>query len=383
MIRKSLLVTFDFPPVRGGISSFMLNVVQALPDDSIAVLTENHLESTSYAFPVYRKKLITTSRFIWPRWLPLLWHMYHIVLRSRISVIQVGQILPFGTCALILKKIFRIPYIVYVYGNDLIIMRHSSRKMRQIRHILLNAEKIIGCSHYTKQLAIENGAPADRTMALYPCPTIHPPIGFNQSEIDEFKSAHKLTHKRILITIGNLVLRKGHDQVIKALPEVIKYIPDCMYIICGKGPQFHHLQQTVRFHQLDAYVQFWPQVNHHDLQKLYRSCDVFIMPSRILRDKDGLPIDVEGFGIVYLEANLYGKPVIGGNTGGVPEAIKNGVSGMTVDPEDISSIARAVITILSDERLACRLGEEGRIRAHQKFDWQKESKLLMSVLHEK
>jgi phosphatidylinositol alpha-1,6-mannosyltransferase len=380
MIRKSLLATFDFPPVRGGISSFMLNIAQTLPPDKLIVLTEKKPISPDYRFRVYRKKLVSHSRYVLPHWLPLLWSMYSLVKKEKIFVIQVGQILPFGTCALILKKILHIPYIIYVYGQDLVIMRHSHRKMKQIRSILKNAEAVIGCSHFTKQLAEENGALPQRTHVVYPCPTFHPSQEYNQAEVEDFKISHSISGKKILLTVGNLVLRKGHDMVLKALPEVIKHTPDVVYVITGIGPQLRHLQQEVRLRQLEPYVQFWPQVNHQDLQKLYRSCDVFIMPSRILKNQSGQPVDVEGFGIVFVEASLFGKPAIGGNSGGVSEAIKNGVTGIIIDPEDSSAIAEAIIRLISDGQLAQQLGRQGRARSLEKFDWNNESTILKNIL---
>jgi phosphatidylinositol alpha-1,6-mannosyltransferase len=194
-------------------------------------------------------------------------------------------------------------------------------------------------------------------------------------------AAQGLTGKKILLTVGNLVARKGHDMVLKALPEVIKHTRNIGYIITGKGPQYNHLQQLVRIHQLQQYVKFMPQITHHELHKLYRACDIFIMPTRTLKNKQGQPTDVEGFGIVFVEANLYAKPVIGGDSGGVPEAIKNGFSGLTVNSEDSATIAKAIIKLLTDDPLAKRLGQQGRERALEKFDWHKESKKLIKILN--
>jgi len=93
-------------------------------------------------------------------------------------------------------------------------------------------------------------------------------------------------------------------------------------------------------------------------------CDIFIMPSRNIDD------DFEGFGIVYLEANLSGKPVIAGDTGGVRDAVQNGVSGLLVDPENVDEIANAIIKLSKDKELIKKLGEQGRERAIREFNWE-------------
>lgn len=372
-------MAFDFPPVRGGISSFLLNIAQSL-SESVVVLTERRSESPTYSFRVYRERLISSKMFVWPKWLPLLWHIYRIVKREGIHILQIGQILPFGTCALVMKKIFGIPYIVYIYGNDLIVMRHAQSKMRQIRAILKNADAVIGCSHYSARLAVQTGAPEEHTHVVYPCPTINPPTAYNHNEVEQFAQSNHLAGKRILLTVGNLVQRKSHDMVIKSLPEVLKKHPDAVYVIVGVGPQLHHIQHEVAIRQLEPYVKFFTQVTHHDLQMFYRACDLFVMPSRMLMNSAGEPVDVEGFGIVFLEANLYQKPVIGGDSGGVPEAIKNGYSGLTVDPTNSHEISSAIDKLLSDSNLAELYGRQGRERALDKFDWNHEIKKLKSLL---
>jgi phosphatidylinositol alpha-1,6-mannosyltransferase len=163
--------------------------------------------------------------------------------------------------------------------------------------------------------------------------------------------------------------------VIEALPEIIKKVPNVIYLICGKGPHKKKLISLVNKNNLSDYVKFLGQLPQEDLTAYYQLCDVFIMPSRQLPNGD-----VEGFGIVFIEANLFGKPVIGGRSGGIPEAILDGQTGVLVNPIDIINIADAAIQLLTDKTLSQRLGQQGQIRARNDFDWKIQTEKIKEIL---
>jgi phosphatidylinositol alpha-1,6-mannosyltransferase len=166
---------------------------------------------------------------------------------------------------------------------------------------------------------------------------------------------------RILLTVGRLVERKGQDMVIRALPKIISHIPNLKYRIVGEGPYRTRLEQLAKELGVDTYVEFIGAVEDTELIREYKSCDLFIMPSR------ESPNDAEGFGIVYLEANACGKPVIGGRSGGVPEAVLDNQTGLLTNPTDVEEIANSVVRLLNDPLLAKRLGEQGKERVLKEF----------------
>jgi phosphatidylinositol alpha-1,6-mannosyltransferase len=161
------------------------------------------------------------------------------------------------------------------------------------------------------------------------------------------------------------VERKGQDKVIEALPLIKREIPDIRYVICGRGNDEARLRRIAAEKGVAGEVVFAGFVPNEERGAFYDACDVYVMPSREIPEKG----DIEGFGMTYLEANSFGKPVIGGMSGGVSEAVIDGVTGLLVDPCDVEAIAGACIRLLRDPVLAGRLGRQGRDRVVREFNW--------------
>jgi phosphatidylinositol alpha-1,6-mannosyltransferase len=153
--------------------------------------------------------------------------------------------------------------------------------------------------------------------------------------------------------------------VIEALPLIKKEIPEVRYVICGRGNDETRLRRIVAEKGVEGEVVFAGFVPNEERGAFYGACDVYVMPSREIPDKG----DIEGFGITYLEANAFGKPVIGGKSGGISEAVIDGVTGLLVDPCDVEAIAGACIRLLRDSDLAGRLGRQGCDRIRREFNW--------------
>ena len=185
--------------------------------------------------------------------------------------------------------------------------------------------------------------------------------------------------RRKIITVARLVRSKGHDTVLKALPKVIERFPDTKYFIIGEGPEAEKLKEVVREFELSQYVIFTGQVDEAELISHYRTCDLFILTSREIEATG----EVEGFGIVFLEASACGKPVIGARSGGIQEAIIDKVTGMLVDPLDIYGTSEAIIKLFSDDELRRRLGENGKIRVDKELNMATFAGKLQMVLNHK
>jgi phosphatidylinositol alpha-1,6-mannosyltransferase len=381
-MKKSLLITYDFPPVKGGVSHMLWQICNFFQPDKIVILTLPSKNFLNTKFTVYRKKLSAITKLIWPRWIFLFWHGWRIIKKENIKMVQVGQILPIGTVAWLYKKLFNIPYLAYVYGQDLVIVRDNKRKMKLIKLILKQADAVIACSLYAKKLAVSLGAEEKKTIVSYPCPNKSSKLLNNTDELETFKRKNNLKNRKILLSVGNLVTRKGQDRVINVLPEIIKKIPETLYLIIGEGSDKEKLTRRVVQLELYDHVKFLDQVSNEDLNYYYQICDAFVMLSRELKNQNGEVVDIEGFGMVFLEANLYGKPVIGGKSGGVPEAVEHNVSGLLVDPENKNDIVDSVIKLLSNTALANKLGEQGRTRVLNKFNAEKEVEKIKRFLYE-
>ncbi|MBI5038048.1 MAG: glycosyltransferase family 4 protein [Candidatus Kerfeldbacteria bacterium] len=378
-MKKSLLVTFDFPPVTGGISHSLWNFCTSFPEKSVVVLTQPSDVKIQSSFSIVRRKLLG-PQYIWPRWLLLVWHMLKIARQEKVELIQAGQILPIGTAALIIKKFFHIPYVVYVYGQDLVISQGNNRKHALIQSILRQADGVIANSEFTKKLAVSLGAHEQSTVVAYPYFPRFFGSAVSRNDVDAFKKNNDLFGWQILLTVGNLVSRKGHDQVIRALTLVKRKFPTIKYIIIGKGPKEEELKKLVRDLNLLDNVVFKGKLADNELNLYYTAADMFIMPSRALKDAQGELCDVEGFGMVYLEASSFGKPVIGGNTGGIPEAIHDGKTGILVNPESINEIANAIIDLLSNPQRAQSLGDAGKQFVNEKYSTIDQANAIISLL---
>jgi phosphatidylinositol alpha-1,6-mannosyltransferase len=162
------------------------------------------------------------------------------------------------------------------------------------------------------------------------------------------------------LTIAQLLYRyKGHDVLIRALAELRTRVSDFEWVVIGDGPLRPSLEALASSSGLDGCARFLGSVGHEQRDRWLRRADVLAMPSRL---------PGEGFGIAYLEAGTYGKPVLAGNVAGPLDAVADGVSGLLVDPTDATAVAAAVERLLFDRELAERLGQGGLARARD-FAW--------------
>ena len=365
---KILIPTLEYPPIIGGISSYIHSQILNWTDkkDEFVVLAPKFINTDDVDFDrknnwnVYRKKLYYS--FLRPRWIKMCLQVWKIVKREKIDLIIVHHVLPVGHIAYYNKKYRSIPYHIYLHGTDFSFAISLESKKKKFDKICSNAEVIVVNSNYLKEL-VSDEFPSlkEKIKVVYPAPSIGSKQS-NEEEINKAQKKYNTEQRPMLLSCGRLVERKGYDMVIKSLPQVIKKVPNLLYLICGEGEYEEKLLQLVKKNKLERNVKFIDFVPKNELPLLYSIADVFIMPSRLLKNKD-----IEGFGIVFLEANLMGTPVIGGKTGGMAEAIEDGVSGLLVNSTDKSDIARAIIDLLTNKKKAKLMGEQGRNRVIEDY----------------
>jgi phosphatidylinositol alpha-1,6-mannosyltransferase len=177
---------------------------------------------------------------------------------------------------------------------------------------------------------------------------------------------------RMLLTVARLISSepgKGVDSIIKVLPEVVKVVPDLFYAIIGGGDLQPRLEKMARESPVGDRIFFLGKLQLEQLKGCYLRADVFVMPSQ-----------QEGFGIVFLEAMAFGKPVIAGDHGGAPEIVQDGVTGFSVNPDDLEELADRLIQLLQDEALRTKMGEAGRQRVEEKFTFKRFEEGLTRIL---
>lgn len=375
-----MLITLDFPPMFGGVANYWANLNRYFPSDNFVVLTQEYDNSLDFdmtqSYLIYRKNLFSKSRWLWPKWLPLLWETIKLARQEKIKLLMCTHVLPVGTVCYIIKKLLRIPYVVSVHGLDISLSLNSPRKKVLASKILRNAEKVIANSLATKEILMANDLCfGENVVIVYPCPNISFAPA-RETFLEKLKTDTRLIDKKIILTVARLIERKGHDRVIQSLPKILETVPDAVYLIVGDGAQFRYLQELVELLKLQEKIFFYTDATDEELPGFYQMCDVFAMPVRKLSNGD-----VEGFGIVYLEANSFGKPVVAGRTGGAVEAVEHGINGLLVDPESINDVADTIAKLLLNKELAISLGETGRKRVAEKFNWFEQSKKVVEIMN--
>ena len=174
-----------------------------------------------------------------------------------------------------------------------------------------------------------------------------------------------LQDKKIIISVGRLVHRKGQDNLIQAMPAVLKKIPNAHLLLVGEGPYRKHLEKLVMKSSLEQNVTFAGRIMYDRLPSYLSAADLFAMPSR----SRFFGLEVEGLGIVYLEASACGIPVVAGNSGGAPDAVLEGVTGLCVDGTNIEQITAAIVEICSDAERASHMGAAGRNWIVDQWRW--------------
>lgn len=365
---KYLLFTLEYPPFRGGVANYYGNLAKFWPvgqgeggaDGSLAVLHNNDNRLINEKLPFFK-------------WLPAITELRRMVRKEKIGHVLVGHVLPLGTATWLVSKITRIRYSVIIHGTDLNSALARPRRRWLAGRILAGAENIICNSSFAAGLC-ENFIGKDKKIKVVN-PGVENQVTHNIEHVTGLKKKYNLDGKIVLLTVGRLVSRKGIDKVLESMPVILQHVPNLVYIIVGNGPDLESLKSQIKDYLLDKSALIITDAGDEERNAWYDLCDIFIVAGRQIGS------DVEGFGIVYLEAGLHGKPVIAGDTGGVADAVEDNLNGLLVDPTDTSAIARAVAGLAKDETLRRQLGEQGRERALARFNWETQIKKIYGIIN--
>ena len=356
---RFILFTLEYPPFKGGVANYYGNMVDNWPKNSGIFVLDNDND-----------RLIRSTGIL--KWSKSIWVLKKTIKREGIKHVLVGNILPLGISTFILSKFLKIDYSIFLHGLDLSLATKNKWKIFITGFIIRRASRII-CAN-SKVLENLKEIYGDSTKYKVVNPGVsYPTANFNIEEnkkrlIDKYE----LADKHILFSLGRLVTRKGFDNTIKAFKLLND--PKMVYVISGAGPDEGYLK-TMAIDFSDRII-FTGKISEEDKWTFFDLSDIFIMPSR---DISG---DFEGFGIVYLEANLAKRAVIAGNSGGVSDAVIDGFNGVLVDPENINGIANSIKDLIYNENLRLELASNGKERALSEFNWINKSKDIYNFLRE-
>ena len=380
----SLLITNDFPPIVSGISTVFYQIWKRLPSDRIMILAPKAPGCDEFdkreSFRILRKK-IPTGESGKAKLLKMALNIFYALYYTRkynIGKLHCGQILSVGPAGLVCKKLFGVKYNVYVYGSETLRFGNSRMMSWLMKKVIEEAEELVPNSEFTMHEYERWGISQEKMVTIVPGVDIvfFHPEGKSRYLVEKYRLQDKL----VIMTVGRLDERKGHDMVIRAVSHVVKQFPNVVYMIVGKGREEQRLKKLADNLKLQDLVVFAGFVADESLPDYYNLCDVFVLSNRETESHDQLKGDYEGFGVVFLEASACGKPVIAGKSGGSCEAVVDGVTGLMVDPRSESEIAHAIERILADKNFANRLGMAGRNRAEKEFDWQHIAKTMEDIL---
>lgn len=363
---KFLLTTLEYFPFKGGIANYYTNLTYYWPKSSQLFILNNN-----------NNELLYKNGFF--RWRKAIFKLYHYIRKKEIDHVIIGHILPLGIAVFIVSKFLKIKYSVILHGMDLAYATKNRRKRFISRLILKRADKIIVANSYTAILCSNFLKSGQKIMVVNP--GVKDFSNFSDEKNKEIREKNNLNGHKILFSLGRLVKRKGFDNTILAIKKIIDDQPnyDLIYLIAGKGPDEKYLKSLAEKElgeKWDSYIKFIGEISESEKWSLFSLCDVFVMPSRNISG------DFEGFGIVYLEANLARKPVIAGDSGGIPDAVVNNFNGLLVNPENITEISQSILKLLNDESLRSKLGDKGRQRALDDFNWKDKINDVYNFLNE-
>jgi phosphatidylinositol alpha-1,6-mannosyltransferase len=367
---KTLLVTLEFPPQIGGIASYTYNLASHWPEDSELIILAPKMKGdiefdSQNKWKVYRRAPL--FRFFWPRWIKLLWQVWQISKKEKIGMIFVNHALPAGYVGLIIKKILKIPFVVFFHGTDLEKGTKNRWKKKMLEIVCRNADKIIINSVFLKSKFETKFEKIKKDIEIvYPCPGDHFFKEVPTEEIDQLKSKLAIEGKKVILTVARISEGKGYPHLMRLLPKILQKIPNVVWLIVGDGPKKEALLKMAQKDYLQNIVRFVGKIPYQDLPKYYQVADLFVLLTHVDEDNE------EGWGTVFLEASSSGLPIVAGQVGGVEESVENLVSGLIVDVYYDNAVVSAIVDLLNKSGYAKQMGEAGKERVAKEFIWGKQ-----------
>ncbi|WP_081236957.1 glycosyltransferase family 4 protein [Streptomyces viridosporus] len=369
-MHKTLIVTNDFPPRPGGIQAFLHNMALRLDPERLVVYastwkrTREGVEATA-AFDAEQPFTVVRDRTTMLLPTPRVTRRAVGLLREHgCTSVWFGAAAPLGLMAPALRRAGAERIVATTHGHEagwaqLPAARQLLRRIGQSTDTMT----YLGAYTRTRIAAALTPEAASRMVQLPPGvdeKTFHPGSGG-----DEVRARLGLTDRPVVVCVSRLVPRKGQDTLIRAMPAILAAEPDAVLLIVGGGPYEKDLRDLARQTGVADSVRFTGSVPWEELPAHYGAGDVFAMPCRTRRGG----LDVEGLGIVYLEASATGLPVVAGDSGGAPDAVLDGETGWVVPGGSPDQAADRIVTLLGDAELRRRMGERGRRWVEEKWRW--------------
>ena len=367
MVATTLFITNDFGPRAGGIETFVHGLIERLPKGSVIVYTSAQTNAQAfdaewllkYGVEVIRdrsKILLPTPRVIKA--------CQKLISNRKLSKVAFGAAAPLAMMARAMRSAGAQKVVALTHGHEVWWAKVPPFSFA-IRYMSKNIDAITYLGDYTRGEISKALSEADASKLVQIAPGIDVDH-FIPTDSSNLRAELGLTDKSVIISVGRLVHRKGQDKLISALPEIKTSVPNVHLVLVGVGPHQDYLEKLALKLNVSDCVTFIGRINYAELPKYICLGDIFAMPSR----SRFFGLEVEGLGIVYLEASACGLPVVGGKSGGAPDAVLVGETGMVVDGTNSSEIADACIELLNNPELCALMGANGRAWIIENWRWE-------------
>lgn len=374
-----LFVTNDFGPRAGGIETFVIGLIERRAFGSTIVYTSAQDDSEEYDQRWKRDFGVTVIRDRSKILLPtprVARNLKRVIKQEGIRVAAFGAAAPLGLLSASMKSAGVRKTVALTHGHEVWWAKIFPFTCA-IRRIGATIDSLTYLGEFT-QKAISRSLSKQAVKQMV---KIAPGIDvehFSPQDSSELRRELGLDEKKVIVSVGRLVHRKGQDHLIESMPEILAKVPNAHLLIVGRGPYLEHLAKLVAVNKVENHVSFIGRVQYAELPRFICAGDVFAMPSR----SRFAGLEVEGLGIVYLEASACGLPVVAGNSGGAPDAVVEGITGLVVDGTNNSQIADAVITLLTNPQKCKEMGDAGQAWIKENWRWEIWSKRFNELLEE-
>jgi phosphatidylinositol alpha-1,6-mannosyltransferase len=372
---RVLVVTNDFPPRPGGIQTFVHELLRRLPPDRVVVLTSRwrgwERFDAAQPFPIVRAD--TSVLLPTPATRS---HAASLLVEHGCDAVLYGAAAPLGLLAGSLTTAGAHRQVALTHGHEAGWAQLPGAR-QALRRIGDGVDVVTYLGEYTRRriAAALRPAAADRMVQLTPgvdASVFHP----DAASRDRVRQRLGLGDRPVVVCVSRLMPRKGQDILVDSWPLVLAGVPDAALLLVGGGPYRSRLEQRVSSLGLTSSVILTGTVDADQLAAHYAAADVFAMPARTRRRG----LDVEGLGIVYLEASATGVPVVAGRSGGAPDAVLEGETGYVVDGTDRQSLAARLTRLLTSPETRSALGSAGRAWVLDTWSWERQVQVLRSAL---
>ena len=364
---RILCITNDFGPRAGGIETFVIGLIERMPKGSVLVYTSAQGDTTQYDHEWLEKFGVEVirdkSKILLPT--PRVGRAVREIVRSKgIKRVFFGAAAPLGLLSHGLRKEGATTIVALTHGHEVWWAKlwPFSWAMKRIGK---GVDALTYLGDFTRR-AISRALTADAAASMV---RIAPGIDTEHFapvlDADELKRELELDGKRVIVSVGRLVHRKGQDTLVEALPQILNEFPDAHLLFVGVGPHLEYIhKRAIQLKVLD-HISFVGRVQYRELPRFISVGEIFAMPSRSRL----AGLEVEGLGIVYLEASACELPIVGGLSGGAPDALIHGETGLAVDGTNPAAVADAVKELLRDPTRAAAMGKRGREWIVSEWEW--------------